>query len=139
MNKKIYVKSSRGNNFIRRFLPELFISRLYSKSKNKQYKRIFDYISNNYKISKKDIFETLKNNLIFSNYGANIVITSNDNIRLNKDIRLSAILSLIDYGNLEVKGTNLINDIIDWLNNKIDHVYILYLATQKKKEKSERS
>ena len=113
MNKKIYVKSSRGNKFIKRFLPELFISRLYSKSKNKQYKRIFDYISNNYKISKKDIFETLKNNLIFSNYGDNIVITSNDNVRLNKDIRLSAILSLIDYGNLEVKGTNLINDIID--------------------------
>ena len=113
MNKKIYVKTTKGNIFIKRFLPELFISRLYSKSNNRQYKRIFDYISTNYKISKKDIFESLKNNLIFSNYGANVIITSNDNIRLNRDIRLSAILSLIDYGNLEIKGTNLINDVID--------------------------
>ena len=140
MNKKIYVKTAKGDDFIKKFLPEVFITKLYNKSSDKQYKNIFDYISDNYKLSKKDIFNSLKANLIFSKYGNDTIISSNDNVFVNADNKLSSILALIDYGNLEVKGTNLINTTIDWINSKISYLYIMYVSLEKKKrDRKERS
>ena len=52
-----------------------------------------------------------------------------DNIKI-KDYRLKEILSLIEYGNREVKGIRLLSRVFDYLKRNLYYIHMYYVLNQ---------
>lgn len=137
MSQKIYVSIEYSNNFIKKFIPALLTKKLSKKSLEKQYTNMFKYIEENYEIKRNDIFKNLLNNLHFNKYNKQIIISCDNNAYIN-NTKIDELLRLIDFGNSTIKGTNLISEVVEWLNTNMYYLYRVYLKVQTEKNNERR-
>ena len=125
---KLYIKDFGDINFIKIAFPKIIINQLIYNIKDKKCIKMENYLNLNYSISLLDVVECLKNNLIVNKINNIYVIEINEmTLEKNSKVKLSSLIKLIDYGNIEVKGINLFNKVAKNLIRNIMEVYKLYM------------
>lgn len=127
--------------FVNKQLTRLFINAVKGELNRLTNVPILRYIEKNYKISKERFIQLLEDNLVVSNYGNNLlvidfnnlpIVIKSDNIDENnqnleipsvKYINLYTLIDLVNNGNLQVRGSNMFNDIIKYLQNNVGALY----------------
>lgn len=117
--------------FVKKFLPDLFTKLLREKCNNLN---SIKYLEKEYKISRNDLFSSLRNNLLVDRGQKILKLRVDNNILINKNIRLETALRIIEYGNCAVKGSNVINKIIVFINNNIFNLYLISLKSREQKK-----
>ena len=117
--------------FVKKFLPDLFTKLLREKCNNLN---SIKYLEKEYKISRNDLFSSLRNNLLVDRGQKILKLRVDNNILINKNIRLETALRIIEYGNCAVKGSNVINKIIVFINNNIFNLYLISLQSREQKK-----
>lgn len=92
-------------------------------------KNINDYLKKNYNLTLNDIYKLILKNLYISEQKDKNIIFIEDNIKI-KDYRLKEILSLIEYGNREVKGIRLLSRVFDYLKRNLYYIHMYYVLNQ---------
>ena len=121
--------------FVKKFLPNLFTKLLREKCSNLN---SIKYLEKEYKISRNDLFSSLKNNLLVDQSQKILKLRGDNNILINKNIKLETALRIIEYGNCTVKGSDVINKIIIFINNNIFNLYLISLKSREEEKISER-
>ena len=121
--------------FVKKFLPALFAKLLREKCSNLN---SIKYLEKEYKISRDELFSSLKNNLLVDQNQKILKLRVDNNILINKSIKLETALRIIEYGNCTVKGSDVINKIIIFINNNIFNLYLISLKSRKEEKISER-
>ena len=121
--------------FVKKFLPDLFTKLLGEKCSNLNSVK---YLEKEYKISRDELFSSLKNNLLVDQSQKILKLRVDNNILINKNIKLETALRIIEYGNCTVKGSDVINKIIIFINNNIFNLYLISLKSREEEKISER-
>lgn len=121
--------------FVKKFLPALFAKLLREKCSNLN---SIKYLEKEYKISRDELFSSLKNNLLVDQSQKILKLRVDNNILINKNIKLETALRIIEYGNCTVKGSAVINKIIIFINNNIFNLYLISLKSREEEKISER-
>ena len=121
--------------FVKKFLPALFAKLLREKCSNLN---SIKYLEKEYKISRNELFNSLKNNLLVDQSQKILKLRVDNNILINKNIKLETALRIIEYGNCTVKGSDVINKIIIFINNNIFNLYLISLKNRGEEKISER-
>ena len=121
--------------FVKKFLPALFAKLLREKCSNLNSVK---YLEKEYKISRNDLFNSLKNNLLVDQSQKILKLRVDNNILINRNIKLETALRIIEYGNCTVKGSDVINKIIIFINNNIFNLYLISLKSREEEKISER-
>lgn len=121
--------------FVKKFLPALFAKLLREKCSNLN---SIKYLEKEYKISRDELFSSLKNNLLVDQSQKILKLRVDNNILINKNIKLETALRIIEYGNCTVKGSDVINKIIIFINNNIFNLYLISLKSREEEKISER-
>ena len=132
--KNIYTWIS-DKYFVKKFLPDLVTKLLREKCSNLN---SIKYLEKEYKISRDELFSSLKNNLLVDQSQKILKLRVDNNILINKNIKLETALRIIEYGNCTVKGSDVINKIIIFINNNIFNLYLISLKSREEEKISER-
>ena len=126
--KRLIVKATYGQDFTYRKLPKLFFKLISAELSKPINITILTYIRDNYNINKPQLMMLLKANLRVSGYADNVIIEF-DNVKVgeneNGPIYLQTIVDFINDGNLQIRGSNIINNIINYLEAHLDSLYKL--------------
>lgn len=117
--------------FVKKFLPALFAKLLREKCSNLN---SIKYLEKEYKISRDELFSSLKNNLLVDQSQKILKLRVDNNILINKNIKLETALRIIEYGNCTVKGSDVINKIIIFINNNIFNLYLISLKSKEEEK-----
>lgn len=119
-------------NFFEKFISSKMIEFLRlncSEEMNVRLSSIESYIKDNYNIvvSSKGLIEMAFNNLIVIKDNISYNLMLNNNIMVPKTVyKLDTFIRLIEYGNLDVKGTNIVNNTFKYIKNNIRLLYNVY-------------
>jgi hypothetical protein len=124
--KRLIVKAKYGQDFTHVKLPKLFLKLITSELSKPINITVLTYIRDNYNINKPQLIALLKANLRVSGYADNIIIDFN-NAKINEEenLYLETIIDFINDGNLQFRGSNIINNIINYLEANLDSLYRL--------------
>lgn len=122
----IYFRDILDEEFISKFVPQIIVSRALLLASSKTTHQMNEYLKKNFKLPINDILKQLKfsTNRVNDTY---LLIIDENVFEKSSNIRLISLIKLIDYGNLEVKGLNIINKSIDYVINNIKGLYQYYL------------
>lgn len=130
--------------FVNNQLTKLFINSIKGELNKLVNVPALNYIEKNYKISKDQFIKILSDNIRVSKYSNNMIVISfnnlplnisndreniieneHDNIHVNKTCRvyLHTLIDFINDGNLQIKGSNMFNNIIKYLQNNVGTLY----------------
>lgn len=125
---KVTIKNYYNAEFIIKKIPKLFINLINNEFDRRENQNIFNYIKKYYKLNKFEIREAIIKNLVCSRYADKYIIYIDENYYFKKqNISLKSIINLIDFGNIEVRGINLTNNIFKLLSKNIKNLYKYYL------------
>lgn len=125
--KKVIISSSYGEYFIKNKLPLVFAKLLNERLHKKNIQNIFTYITDNYKISKETLISNILKSIKVSKYDKTKYILYFDNNIYIDDVNLENLVSLITYGNREIRGSNVILDAMTYLKKNLSSIYKLYI------------
>ena len=121
----IYFKDILDKEFISKFIPQIIISRALILAKKRNTQQMNEYLKKNLKLSIEEIINQIEFSINETNDRYSLSI--NSNIYENKTHeRLISLVKLIDYGNLEIKGLNIINTSMYYVNNNLVGLYRYY-------------
>ena len=123
----IYLKDIISENFIK-IIPQFIIRRVLEQISKNNYVAMQEYLKENYKVSIEDVVRELAlKGFSYSKVKDLYIVRLNDNIKEEKSQeKLSTLIRLIDYGNLEIKGVHLINNSIEYIKDNILNIYRIY-------------
>lgn len=122
---RLIVKGRYGENFAKYKLVPFVRKAIISELHNKKYALMHKYVSKYYDITPSDIIKLMTANIEVMNDRAHrqIVISINPNIKLKDKITLDQIIRLYDYGNRDVRGTNLFISLFRSIEENADMLY----------------
>ena len=102
--------------------------RIKDKSKGIKYKRMNKYLKDNFKTTIEDVIQLLsKKGFKFGKVKSLYSISVNYNIiESNSQLKLDTLIRLIDYGNVDIKGINLINSAVEYACDNVLNIYRAY-------------
>ena len=123
----IYLKDIVNENFIR-IIPQFIIRRVVDLISTNKYVAMQEYLKEHYKLSLEEIIEQLATRGFSYNKVKDLyIIRINDNIEETKSKeKLSTLIRLVDYGNLEVRGIHLINSSIEYIKSNLLNIYRMF-------------
>jgi len=123
----IYCKDIVDEKFIRT-IPKFIIKRIMDLIHENYYKVMQDYLKDNFNVTLEEvIIQLARKGFSYSKVKDLLIIRINDNIKEEKSQeKLSMLVRLIDYGNREIRGINLINSSIDYIRANILNIYRIY-------------
>jgi len=123
----IYLKDIVSENFIR-IIPQFIIKRAFEQIEDKKYVAMQEYLKDNYKLSIEDVISQLATKgFSYSKVKDLYIIRVNDNIKETKSQeKLSTLIRLIDYGNLDIRGVHLIDSTLNYIKSNILNIYRIY-------------
>lgn len=123
----LYLKDIVDDKFIK-LIPIYIIKRVTDLVNENQYVDMQKYLEDNYHIEIKDVVNQLLTKGFSYNKLKNlVVIRIDENIKEKKtQEKLSTLIRLIDYGNLDVQGIDLIKSSVEYIKSNILNIYRLY-------------
>ena len=122
----IYIKDIFEPKFIKEFIPQIIVARVKSLVKSENVKQMNKFLKSNYAIDIDDVINALKFSI---NKVSNIYSSSVSNVAKERKSqeKVITLVKLIDYGNLHVKGLNIVNSSMNYVNNNIKVIYKHYM------------
>ena len=125
MRVDIYIED---DNFARGVIPSIFISLLKEKVYQLRNKQMNDYLLKHYKVSLNYVVSKLPYILTISERDKKYTLSIDRNFAI-RELGAYAIdiLGVLDKGNLEIRGTNILSDTFNEVRGKQHLLYSLYL------------
>ena len=121
----IYFRDILDENFIKEFVPQIIRSKAFSLAKKRNVSQMNEYLKKNFDLTIDEVIEQIR--FSFNHYGNIYSLAINNNIYEEKtNEKVISLVKLIDYGNLEVKGLNIINSSMYYVNNNLKGLYRYY-------------
>ncbi len=121
----IYFRDILDKEFISKFVPQVIISRALILAKKRNTQQMNEYLKKTFKLSIEEIINQIEFSINETNDRYSLSI--NSNIYENKtNERLISLVKLVDYGNLEIKGLNIVNTSMYYVNNNLVGLYRYY-------------
>lgn len=129
---KFFVKDIFDENFIK-MIPALTAQIINEKSKGNKYKKMNDYLQKNYQITIEDVVKVLRyKGFSYSKVKNTYVVGVNYNtVESKTQLKLDTLVKLIDYGNREIRGIDLINSSMNYIIKNLLNIYRLYQMRMK--------
>lgn len=126
--KTIIFTDAYGEDFGKNYIPKVYISLLLEELDNQKYIAILDYIKEHLAISKEEIenFITVEN-ISVSKFNNNYVVRFKVMNKIKDNLSFNQLVSFINDGNLSMRGYNLFDKVVSYINNNIDMIYKYYL------------
>ena len=123
----IFLKDIVDEEFIL-LIPQFIIKRVREKLNKNKYQAMQEYLQENYDVSIDDIITQLAiKGFSYSKVKDLLIVRIDDNIKEEKSQeKLSMFVRLINYGNLQIRGTHLIEDTINYIKSNILNIYRFY-------------
>lgn len=123
--KKLYIDDACSFLFVKNYVPKTIKKLLKSEIQKGLYKAQKDYLKETYNISLEKIIDVFIDNLDIEHIPGNYILYLNENRYINKN-KIITLVELINYGNLKISGTQLFNNIIDYISNKLSSLYDIF-------------
>ena len=121
----IYFKDILDEEFIREFVPQVIRSRALILAKKKNTLQMNEYLKRNFNLTIEDVIKQVR--FLINHYSNVYSLAINSSIFEEKTKeKIISLVKLIDYGNLEVKGLNIINSSMYYVNNNLKSLYRYY-------------
>lgn len=127
----IYFKDILDEEFIHKFVPQVIRSRALLLAKKRNTTQMNEYLKKNFNITIEEVIKQIRFSI---NHYSNIYsLAINNNIYEEKtNEKVISLVKLIDYGNLEVKGLNIVNSSMYYINNNLKGLYRYYQMKEMK-------
>ena len=127
----IFVKDNVDESFVR-LIPAFVISKVKSSKKNLRYRRMNNYLMENYKISLDEVISFLRaKGFSFNKVMHTYSVSINQNIVEPKSgIKIIDLCKLVDYGNADIKGTGLFDGAMEYVSSNMLNIYRFYMMKQ---------
>ena len=105
----------------------ILIKMIKDNCKGVQYKKMNSYLKKQYNLSIAEIIDLLEDNIVVNKVKNLFLLTIDTNaIEQKSKIKLETLIRLIDCGNTEIKGINLISDSVNYLKDNVLNIYRIY-------------
>lgn len=121
----IYFKDILDENFIKGFVPQIIISRVLLLAKKKNTLQMNEYLKKTFNLNIEEVIKQIRFSVNHYNDVYSLAINSNIFEEKTKE-KVISLVKLIDYGNLEVKGLNIVNSSMYYVNNNLKSLYTYY-------------
>lgn len=119
-----------GKSFIKHYIIPKLIDYIKLNLNEDKQKYLNQYLKNklNLNLSSLQLLEYAIKNFIVTKSGNDYIIMLNKNISLPKsrNQNLSSIIKLIEYGSLEIKGTNILYKAFSYIKDNLDSLIEIY-------------
>lgn len=122
------------SDFLTNFIPEKLFNYVVLNLNEEKVSSLDEYLIESLKInnSSRDIIEYGLNNLFISDNGTEYIVRVDNNLLVpDTNQNLLTVIKLIEYGNLEVKGINLISQAFSYVVMQIQNFVDVYLLTRR--------
>lgn len=122
------------SDFLTNFIPEKLFNYVVLNLNEEKVSSLDEYLIESLKInnSSRDIIEYGLNNLFISDNGTEYIVRVDNNLLVPEtNQNLLTVIKLIEYGNLEVKGINLISQAFSYVVMQIQNFVDVYLLTRR--------
>ena len=121
------------NDFLINYIPEKLFNYVVLNLNEEKTSSLDEYLYKNLKIknSSRDIIEYGLNNLFISDTGAEFLVMIDSTLNVpDSTENLLSVIKLIDYGNLEVRGLNLVSKAFDYVVMQVQNFVKVYRLTR---------
>lgn len=122
------------SDFLTNFIPEKLLNYVVLNLNEEKVSSLDEYLIESLKInnSSRDIIEYGLNNLFISDNGTEYIVRVDNNLLVpDTNQNLLIVIKLIEYGNLEVKGINLISQAFSYVVMQIQNFVDVYMLTRR--------
>jgi len=122
------------SDFLTNFIPEKLFNYVVLNLNEEKVSSLDEYLIESLKInnSSRDIIEYGLNNLFISDNGTEYIVRVDNNLFVpDTNQNLLTVIKLIEYGNLEVKGINLISQAFSYVVMQIQNFVDVYMLTRR--------
>lgn len=126
---KLFISKDYPKRFVYSYLPKFIYRKALGELNNSTIANINKYLKDVLKInySLKDILSECIKYIYLSEFGENYIIDlGNMNRFKDTDYRTIDLLRLIEFGNIELKGTYLITKVYNFIREHCDYIYNYY-------------
>ena len=124
-NMIIYFRDILDEEFISKFIPQIIISKALWLSKRMNTQKMNEYLKSQFNLSIEEILKQLKFSTNHYNDTYSLRVDNNAYEEKSQE-KLISLIKLIDYGNLDVRGLNIINLAIAYVSKNIKGLYKYY-------------
>lgn len=122
------------SDFLTNFIPEKLLNYVVLNLNEEKVSSLDEYLIESLKInnSSRDIIEYGLNNLFISDNGTEYIVRVDNNLLVpDTNQNLLIVIKLIEYGNLEVKGINLISQAFSYVVMQLQNFVDVYMLTRR--------
>ena len=122
----IYIKDVFDSEFVKEFIPKIITARVGWLVKRKNLNKMNKFLKAQYGITVDDIVANLRFsvNKVAKAYS----ISVNNNIKEPKSQeKIISLVKLLDYGNLEIKGQDIVHSSMLYVNANLNAIYKAYM------------
>lgn len=122
------------SDFLTNFIPEKLLNYVVLNLNEEKVSSLDEYLIESLKInnSSRDVIEYGLNNLFISDNGTEYIVRVDNNLLVpDTNQNLLTVIKLIEYGNLEVKGINLISQAFSYVVMQIQNFVDVYMLTRR--------
>jgi len=125
--KTVIFSKKLGDVFGKKYMPKLYINLLVDEINNKKYVPLLLRLNETFNITKSDLVKAINiENLIVSEFDGQYVLYFND-VKIKNSISLKQVIDYMNDGDLSLRGYNLFNEIVSYINNNIFMINQYYL------------
>ena len=122
------------SDFLTNFIPEKLLNYVVLNLNEEKVSSLDEYLIESLKInnSSRDVIEYGLNNLFISDNGTEYIVRVDNNLLVpDTNQNLLTVIKLIEYGNLEVKGINLISQAFRYVVMQLQNFVDVYMLTRR--------
>lgn len=122
------------SDFLTNFIPEKLLNYVVLNLNEEKVSSLDEYLIESLKInnSSRDVIEYGLNNLFISDNGTEYIVRVDNNLLVpDTNQNLLIVIKLIEYGNLEVKGINLISQAFSYVVMQLQNFVDVYMLTRR--------
>lgn len=112
--------------FLKYNIKDIFKVTLNNYINTKNTKAINNYIEKTYKTNLNFILNLIIKNIFVSENKNSNIIFIRDNIKVNNNFYLKELLSLLEFGNREVRGLGILTETFNYLKRNLYYFHLYY-------------
>lgn len=133
----IVFKNFASKEFIEQYIPAIMYRKAIQLTNEPRVKVMNEYLKENYKITILDVIRQVSRKFeINYNDDSTILKLNNNTLEEKSQVKLSALVRLINDGNTEVKGTRILSKVKEYIHDNIQVIYSTYLYGKEREDVS---
>ena len=126
--KKIRLQNGFNYTFAHKKLPKVIIKLIVEDLKKPKNLPLLKYLKKEYRIKFSELINEISDNLKVLEDSVSVIVEIDSTAIIKHGLKLVTALDFINNGNLELRGTNSINNVFNYVQTNINTLYKLYLV-----------